>query len=76
MDTVDGLRLFIRVVKTGSFSKASAGLGINQSTATQPTATQPMATQHVAALEAQLGARYLGTNLSALLAAARGWWAA
>jgi DNA-binding transcriptional LysR family regulator len=47
MDTLDGLRLFIRVVETGSFSKASAGLGI----------TQPTATKHVAALEARLGAR-------------------
>ena len=49
MDTVDGIRLFIRVVETGSFSKASAGLGI----------TQPTATKHVAALEARLGARLL-----------------
>jgi DNA-binding transcriptional LysR family regulator len=47
MDTVAGIRLFIRVVETGSFSKASAGLGI----------TQPTATKHVAALEARLGAR-------------------
>ncbi len=49
MDTVTGLRLFIRVVETGSFSKASAGLGI----------TQPTATKHVAALEKRLGARLL-----------------
>ncbi len=47
MDTVAGLKLFIRVVETGSFSKASADLGI----------TQPTATKHVAALEARLGAR-------------------
>ncbi len=47
MDTVDGMRLFIRVVETGSFSKASVGLGI----------TQPTATKHIAALEARLGAR-------------------
>lgn len=47
MDTVAGLQLFIRVVETGSFSKASADLGI----------TQPTATKHVAALEARLGAR-------------------
>ncbi len=47
MDTVAGLQLFIRVVETGSFSKASAGLGI----------TQPTATKHVAALEKRLGAR-------------------
>ena len=49
MDTVSGLRLFIRVVETGSFSKASAEFGI----------TQPTATKHVAALEARLGARLL-----------------
>ncbi len=49
MDTVAGIRLFIRVVETGSFSKASAGLGL----------TQPTATKHVAALEKRLGARLL-----------------
>lgn len=47
MDTIAGLRLFIRVVETGSFSKASTGLGI----------TQPTATKHVAALETRLRAR-------------------
>jgi DNA-binding transcriptional LysR family regulator len=47
VDTLAGLQLFIRVVETGSFSKASADLGI----------TQPTATKHVAALEARLGAR-------------------
>ena len=52
MDTVAGLQLFIRVVETGSFSKASADLGV----------TQPTATKHVAALEAKLGARLLNRN--------------
>lgn len=47
MDTVAGLRLFVRVVETGSFSRASADLGL----------TQPTATKHIAALEARLGAR-------------------
>lgn len=47
METVNGMRLFIRVVETGSFSKASAGLGI----------TQPTATKHIAALESRLHAR-------------------
>jgi DNA-binding transcriptional LysR family regulator len=47
MDTVAGLQLLIRIVETGSFSKASADVGI----------TQPTATKHVAALEARLGAR-------------------
>ena len=49
MDTVTGMRLFIRVVETGSFSKASPALSI----------TQPTATKHVAALEKRLGARLL-----------------
>ena len=49
MDTVTGMRLFIRVVETGSFSKASPALSI----------TQPTATTHVAALEKRLGARLL-----------------
>lgn len=49
MDRVAGIHLFIRVVETGSFSKASQGLGI----------TQPTATKHIAALEARLGARLL-----------------
>lgn len=49
MDTVTGIRLFIRVVETGSFSKASVALGL----------TQPTATKHVAALEKRLGARLL-----------------
>jgi len=47
MDRLLGMQLFIRVVETGSFSKASADLGI----------TQPTATKHVAALEQHLGAR-------------------
>ncbi len=49
MDSVTGIRLYIRVVETGSFSKASVGMGI----------TQPTATKHVAALEKRLGARLL-----------------
>ena len=47
MDRITAIHLFIRVVETGSFSKASADLGM----------TQPTATKHVAALEARLGAR-------------------
>lgn len=49
MDTVIGLRLFVRVVESGSFSKAAAEFGI----------TQPTATKAVAAMEARLGARLL-----------------
>jgi DNA-binding transcriptional LysR family regulator len=52
MDRITGVQLFARIVETGSFSKASADLGI----------TQPTATKHVAALEAQLGARLLNRD--------------
>jgi DNA-binding transcriptional LysR family regulator len=52
MDRITGVHLFARIVETGSFSKASADLGI----------TQPTATKHVAALEAKLGARLLNRN--------------
>jgi DNA-binding transcriptional LysR family regulator len=52
MDRITGVQLFIRIVETGSFSKASADLGL----------TQPTATKHVAALEAKLGARLLNRN--------------
>ncbi|MEP6739545.1 MAG: LysR family transcriptional regulator [Caldimonas sp.] len=52
MDRITGVHLFIRIVETGSFSKASADLGV----------TQPTATKHVAALEAKLGARLLNRN--------------
>ncbi len=47
MDRVQGIQLFIRVVETGSFSKAAIDLGV----------TQPTATKHVAALEQHLGSR-------------------
>ncbi len=47
MDRVQGIQLFIRVVETGSFSRAAADLGV----------TQPTATKHVAALEKHLGSR-------------------
>ena len=49
MDRITGVQLFIRVVETGSFSKAAGELGI----------TQPTATKSVAATEARLGARLL-----------------
>lgn len=52
MDRITGVQLFIRIVETGSFSKASVDLGV----------TQPTATKHVAALEAKLGARLLNRN--------------
>ncbi len=49
MDRVAAVQLFIRVVETGSFSKAATELGI----------TQPTATKAVAAIEQRLGARLL-----------------
>jgi len=49
MDRVAGVQLFIRVVETGSFSKAAGELGI----------TQPTATKAVASMESRLGARLL-----------------
>ena len=49
MDRITGIGLFIRVVETGSFSRAAAEAGI----------TQPTATKAVAAMELRLGARLL-----------------
>lgn len=49
MDRVTGIQLFIRIVETGSFSKAAEAVGI----------AQPTATKSVAAMEARLGARLL-----------------
>lgn len=49
MDRITGVQLFLRIVETGSFSKAAADLGI----------TQPTATKSVAATEQRLGARLL-----------------
>ena len=49
MDRISGIGLFIRVVETGSFSKAASEAGV----------TQPTATKAVAAMEQRLGARLL-----------------
>ena len=49
MDRITGIELFIRVVETGSFSKAAEELRI----------AQPTATKQVAALEQRLGTRLL-----------------
>ncbi len=49
MDRIQGVRLFIRVVDLGSFSKAAAEMGMGQ----------PSATKLVAQLEAKLGSRLL-----------------
>jgi DNA-binding transcriptional LysR family regulator len=49
MERIQAIRLFIRVVDLGSFSKAAAELGIGQ----------PAATKQVRRMETQLGARLL-----------------
>ena len=49
MERIQAIRLFVRVVDLGSFSKAAAELGIGQ----------PAATKQVRRMEAQLGARLL-----------------
>ena len=49
MDRIQAVRLFIRVVELGSFSKAAAEMGIGQ----------PTATKLVAQMERQLGSRLL-----------------
>lgn len=49
MDRIQAVRLFVRVVDLGSFSKAATELGIGQ----------PAATKQVARMEEQLGARLL-----------------
>ncbi|MFC0634357.1 LysR family transcriptional regulator [Brevundimonas balnearis] len=49
MDRLDALRLFVRTVETGSFTRAGAELNVSQ----------PQASRAVAGLEAQLGARLL-----------------
>lgn len=49
MDRVAAVALYIRIVESGSFSKAAAEFGI----------TQPTATKAVAAMEQRLGARLL-----------------
>lgn len=52
MDRIEANRIFLRVVESGSFSKAAVDLGI----------AQPTATKVVAALEQRLGARLLNRN--------------
>lgn len=49
MDRLSGLRLFVRTVETGSFSRAGRDLGLSQ----------PATSRAIAALEADLGARLL-----------------
>ncbi len=49
MERIQAIKLFVRVVDLGSFSKAAAELGVGQ----------PAATKQVGRMEAQLGARLL-----------------
>ena len=49
MDQIQSMRLFIRVVELGSFSKAAADMGLGQ----------PAATKRIAQLEERLGVRLL-----------------
>jgi DNA-binding transcriptional LysR family regulator len=52
MDRLTGLKLFVRVVDTGSFSKAACDLNL----------TQPTVTKHIAAIEQRLAVRLLNRN--------------
>lgn len=52
MDRIAGVQLFVCIVETGSFSEASADLGL----------TQPRTAKYIAALEAKLGARQRNRN--------------
>lgn len=52
MDKVDAMRMFVRVVESGSFSKAARDLNIGQ----------PTVSKQLAALEARLGAQLLARN--------------
>lgn len=52
MDRIDSYRLFVRVVETGSFSRAARDLQV----------TQPTVTRQVAALEERLGVRLFNRN--------------
>ena len=56
MDRLTGLQLFVRIVETGSFSKAARELNI----------TQPTATKHIAAVEQKLQTRLLNRNPRAI----------
>lgn len=63
MESIQALRLFLRVVDLGSFSKAAAELGIGQ----------PAATKQVRRLETQLGARLLHRSTHGVTPTEIGW---
>lgn len=52
MDKLDAMRVFVRVVESGSFSQAARDLGVGQ----------PTVSKQVAALEARLGTQLLARN--------------
>jgi DNA-binding transcriptional LysR family regulator len=52
MDRIDAFRVYVRVVETGSFSRAARDLGI----------TQPTVTRQIAGLEERIGGRLLNRN--------------
>ena len=56
MDKLDAMRVFVRVVETGSFSQAARDLNVSQ----------PTASKQLAALEARLGTQLLARNSRSL----------
>jgi len=52
VDRIDAFRVYVRVVETGSFSRAARDLGV----------TQPTVTRQIASLEERLGGRLLNRN--------------
>ena len=56
MDKLEAMRMFVRVVESGSFSQAARDLGVSQ----------PTVSKQLAALEAKLGAQLLARNSRAL----------
>lgn len=63
MESIQTLRLFLRVVDLGSFSKAAAEIGIGQ----------PAATKQVRRMETQLGARLLYRSTHGVTPTEIGW---
>ena len=63
MESIQALRLFLRVVDLGSFSKAAAEIGIGQ----------PAATKQVRRMETQLGARLLHRSTHGVTPTEIGW---
>ncbi|MCK1383567.1 LysR family transcriptional regulator [Bradyrhizobium sp. 21] len=55
-DKLDAMRMFVRVVESGSFSQAARDLNVSQ----------PTVSKQLAALEARLGTQLLARNSRAL----------